>query len=102
MNPQSAAKLIAGVLFVLFPTVAQDRVDRVLLEAEQAREAGVPTLLAAVAKGAVRSQMLAARALGRLEDPSYRDALLPLLDSADPGVRRAAAGALAQMRATFA
>jgi len=102
MNPQSAAKLIAGILFVLFPTAAQDRVDRVLLEAEQAREAGAPTLLAAVAKGAVRSQMLAARALGRLENPSYRDALTPLLDSGDPGVRRAAAAALAQMRAPFA
>src|ERR1700733_12494635 len=72
MNPQSPANLIAGILFVLFPAVAQDRIDRVLLEAEQAREAGVPTLLAAVAKGAVRSQMLAARALGRLENPSYR------------------------------
>ena len=102
MNSQSASKLIAGILFVLFPTLAQDRVDRALLDAEQAREAGVATLLAAVAKGGVRSQMLAARALGRLENPSYRDALIPLLDSQDPQVRRAATGALAQMRAPFA
>ncbi len=80
---------------------AQDRADRVILEAEQAREAGVPTLLAA-AKGDARSQMFAARAIGRLEDPSYRNVLISLLDSPDPQVRRAAAGALAQMRAPFA
>ncbi len=80
---------------------AQDRADRVLLEAEQAQEAGVPALLAAM-KGNVRSQMLAARAIGRLENPSYRDVLISLLDSPDPQVRRAAAGALAQMRAPFA
>jgi HEAT repeat protein len=93
---------IVGVLLVLFPAVAQDRADRVIIESEQAREAGVPTLLAAVANGGVRSRILAARALGRLDNPSYRDALTPLLESADPRVRRAAAGALAQMRAPFA
>jgi hypothetical protein len=54
MNLQSTAKLIAGISFLMFPIVAQARVGRVLLEAEQAREAGVPTLLAAVAKGGVR------------------------------------------------
>jgi cyclophilin family peptidyl-prolyl cis-trans isomerase/HEAT repeat protein len=89
------------MLLSLFPVAAQDRADRVLLEAEQAREAGVPALLAA-AKGSVHSQMLAARAIGRLENPDYRDVLIPLLGSLDPQVRRAAAGALAQMRAPFA
>ncbi|MGA3187004.1 MAG: peptidylprolyl isomerase [Bryobacteraceae bacterium] len=90
-------KLVAGFLLFVTSAAAQD-----LIEAEQAREAGVPTLLAAIAHGNVRSQMLAARALGRLENSSYRDALIPLLDSSDPQVRRAAAGALAQMRAPLA
>jgi HEAT repeat protein len=93
---------IVGILLAFFPAVAQDRADRAVIEAEQARAAGVPTLLAAVANGNARSQMLAARAIGRLDSPSYRDALTPLLESADPQVRRAAAGALAQMRAPFA
>jgi cyclophilin family peptidyl-prolyl cis-trans isomerase len=96
-----ARRLVAGMLLALFPVVAQDRSDRVLLEAEQAREAGLPVLLAAM-KGGVRSQMLAARAIGRLENASYRDVLIPLLASPDPQVRRAAAGALAQMRVSFA
>src|SRR5580704_6005815 len=98
MNPRFAAKLISGILFAICVAGAQDPAARVLLEAEQAREAGVPALLAALATGDVRSQMLAARALGRLENPSYRDALIPLLGSSDPQVRRAAAGAFAQMR----
>ena len=90
--------VLAGVLLSLVPIAAQ---DRALLEAEQAREAGVATLLTA-AKGEVNSQMLAARALGHLENPSYRDAVIRLLDSPDAQVRRSAAGALAQMRASFA
>jgi len=87
------------MLLSLFPMAAQDLADRVLLEAEQAREAGVPL---AAARGGARSQMFAARAIGRLEDLSYRSVLISLLDSPDPQVRRAAAGALAQMRAAFA
>lgn len=87
MNPPAARRLIAGMLLSLFPMAAQDYADRVLLEAEQAREAGVPALLAA-AKGGVRSQMFAPRSIGRLENPSYRDVLIPLLDSPDPQVRR--------------
>ena len=86
---------------MLLSIVSAPAQDRALLEAEQAREAGVPALLAA-AKGDVRSQKFAARALGRIENPEYRDAVIPLLDSPDPQVRRAAAGALAQMRAPFA
>jgi len=100
MTPPTAHYLIAGLLLALFPVVAQDRADRVLLEAEQAREAGVQALMA-TAKGSVHAQMLAARAIGRLENPEYRDVLIPLLNSPDPRVRRAAAGALAQMRAPF-
>ena len=68
--------------------------------AEHAREAGVATLLAAVAGTDTRAQALAARALGRLENVAHGDALIPLLGSADPQVRRAAVGALAQMRAS--
>ncbi len=90
-----------GTLIILLPLKAQDAGDRALVEAEQARETGVPALLAGL-KGGARSQMLAARAIGRLENPAYRDALIPLLGSADPQVRRAAAGAVAQIRAPFA
>jgi len=100
MHLAAAIRLSAGMLLLL-PMAAQTSVDPALLEAEHAREAGVPALLAAMAKGGVRSQMLAARAIGRLENPAYRDALIPLLSSADPQVRRAAVGALAQMRAPF-
>lgn len=102
MNPTRSARLIAGMLLLLIPAAAQDRADRALLEAEQAREAGVPALLAALKNGGPHSQILAARALGRLENPSHRDAVTPLLHSPDPSVRRAAAGALAQMRAPLA
>jgi cyclophilin family peptidyl-prolyl cis-trans isomerase/HEAT repeat protein len=83
------------------PARAQVPTERALLEAEQAREAGVPTLLAAAAGPNVRLQALAARAIGRLENPAHRDALIPLLHSTDPLVRRAAVGALAQIRAPF-
>jgi cyclophilin family peptidyl-prolyl cis-trans isomerase/HEAT repeat protein len=101
MNPSNTAELIAGILLFLFPLAAQDRADRLLLEAELAREDGAPTLLAALTRGDVHSQMLAARAIGRLENPTYGDALIPLLNSSDPQVRRAGAGAIAQIRAPF-
>jgi len=100
MNTPASAIIIARMLTFLFPAVAQVFTDREILEAEQARQNGVPVLLEA-AKGDFRSQMLAARAIGRLENPVYRDSLIPLLDSPDPQVRRAAAGGLAQMRAPF-
>ena len=100
MNTLASAIIIAGMLPILIPAAAQGLTDRKILEAEQARQAGVPVLLEA-AKGDVRSQMLAARAIGRLENPSYRDVLISLLDSPDSQVRRAAAGGLAQMRAPF-
>jgi cyclophilin family peptidyl-prolyl cis-trans isomerase/HEAT repeat protein len=94
-------RFAAGWLLIA-PMVAQVPADRVLLEAEQMREAGASALLAATKSGDARSQMLAARAIGRLENPAYLDALIPLLRSPDPQVRRAAAGAMAQMRVTFA
>jgi cyclophilin family peptidyl-prolyl cis-trans isomerase/HEAT repeat protein len=92
---------LAGSWFFFLPLLAQAPADRPLLEAEQARESGVPVLLAAAAKGDAPTQQLAARALGRLENPANRDALIPLLHSKDPQVRREAASALAQMRAPF-
>lgn len=100
MNRAAAIRLIAG-MSLLCSMEAQAPSDRALIEAEQAREVGVSVLLAAVANGDVRSQMLAARAIGRLENPAYRDSLMPLMHSPDPQVRRAVAGALAQMRAPF-
>lgn len=86
---------------LLLALLAQSPGDRTVLEAEQAREAGVPALLKAVASPDVRTERLAARALGRLENPAHRDALTPLLRSPDPQVRLAAVSALAQMRASL-
>ena len=94
---------IAGmwILLAAAAMLAQAPADRVLLEAENAREAGVPSLAKAAASSDARAKRLAARALGRLENPAHRDVLIPLLNSPDPSVRRAAAAALAQMRASF-
>ncbi len=86
---------------ILLPMLAQVPVDRAVLEAEHAREAGMPALRAAVSGPDVRAQRLAARAIGRIENPAHSDLLAPLFRSADVQVRRAAAGALAQMRAPF-
>ncbi len=87
---------------ILIPMLAQVPVDRAVLESEHAREAGAATLAAATTKPDPRTQRLAARALGRLENPANANALAPLLASPDASVRRAAAGALAQMRAPYA
>ncbi len=89
------------ILMVAIAVRAQAPAERALLAAEQAREAGVSALLAAAAGPDVRLQALAARAIGRLENLAHRDALIPLLHSPDPLVRRSAVGALAQMCAPF-
>lgn len=94
-------KAALAIACLVLHAYAQVPDERPILEAEEAREAGVPTLLHAVAGPDVRLQRLAARAIGRLENPAHRDALIPLLRSPDPLVRRAAVGALAQMRASF-
>ena len=86
---------------ILIPMLAQVPVDRAVLESEHAREAGMPALRAAVAGRDPRAQRLAARAIGRIENPAHRDALIPLFRSPDVSVRRAALGALAQMRAQY-
>jgi len=100
MGHAAAIRLVAGML-LLSIIRAQTPADRRLIEAEQAREAGVPVLQEAAANGDVRARMLAARAIGRLENPAHLDLLIPLTRSSDPQVRRAAAGAMAQMRAPF-
>lgn len=78
--------------------LAQVPTDRAILDLEHARQAGAPALRAAAAARDPRIQRLAARALGRLEDSAQHGALIPLLSSPDAGVRRAAAGAMAQLR----
>jgi cyclophilin family peptidyl-prolyl cis-trans isomerase len=83
-------------------SLAQAPQYRALLEAEQAREAGLPTLLAALKASDPHAQQLAARAIGRLENPARRDMLEPLTHSAEAQTRIAAVAALAQMRAPFA
>ena len=101
MDLAAATRLCAGI-FLVVSIEAQAPADRALLDAEQAREAGVPVLIATMANGDAHSRILAARAVGRFENPAWRDSVVPLMRSPDPQVRRAAAGALAQMRAAFA
>jgi cyclophilin family peptidyl-prolyl cis-trans isomerase/HEAT repeat protein len=95
------ATLLLAIACLICSLRAQVPEERTIIEAEEAREAGVPALLTAAKSSDVRLQSLAARAIGRLENPAYRDALVPLLQSPDPLVRRAAVGAMAQMRAPF-
>ena len=83
---------------LLLPLLAQVPTDPALLDAEHARRQGAPALRAAAAGGDPRAQLGAARALGRLEDPANAGTLMPLLSSPSAPVRRAAAGALAQLR----
>ena len=83
---------------LLLPLLAQVPTDPALLDAEHARRQGAPALRAAAAGGVSRTQQYAARALGRLEDSANAGALIPLLSSTSAPVRRAAAGALAQLR----
>ena len=83
---------------LLLPLLAQVPTDPALLDAEHARRQGAPALRAAAAGGVPRAQQGAARALGRLEDPANAGTLMPLLSSPSAPVRRAAAGALAQLR----
>lgn len=86
---------------LILPMLAQAPEARVILEAEHARESGVPSLQAAARRGDATAQRLAARAIGRLENPAHRDALIPLLSSSTPAVRAAAVGALAQLRTPY-
>ncbi len=84
---------------LILPMLAQVPEARTVLDAEHARAGGVPFLLDAVRNPSPRVQLRAARALGRLEDTTYRSAIVPLTRSGDRAVRAAAFGALAQMRA---
>ena len=88
-------------LLLLPVLVAQVPVDRAVLDAEHARLAGAPALVRIATGSDPRAQRLAARALGRLEDSTHRATLVPLLRARDAGVRRAAAGAMAQLRAAY-
>jgi len=85
---------------LILPMLAQVPEARTVLDAEHARTAGVPFLLEAARNPSPRVQQRAARALGRLEDTTYRSAIVPLTRSGDRAVRYSAFGALAQMRAT--
>lgn len=87
---------------LLLPMLAQVPEARHVLDAEHARADGVPSLLRAVRDPSPRVQRLAVRALGRLEDTTYRSAVVLLTHSASRDVRAAAFGALAQMRAADA
>ena len=70
-----------------------------ILEAEDARAATaeqLQVLTVAAVSGPVPLQVLAVRALGRLERPGLVGTLVPLLDAAQAPVRAEAANALAQ------
>ena len=90
------------MLLLTFALLTQEPAARAVLAAEHARAAGASALVQATKIGAPPIRALAARALGRLEDSTQRAALVPLLTAADARVRRAAVGAMAQMRAPYA
>jgi cyclophilin family peptidyl-prolyl cis-trans isomerase len=75
--------------------------QRAVLEAEHSRAAGLASLREAIARPNAAVQARAARAVGRLEDTTHSDLLLPLLQATDSAVRSAAYGALAQLKAAF-
>ncbi len=90
------------MLLLILSALAQEPAARAVLEAEQARAAGAPTLVRSATQGSPQARALATRALGRLEDSSQRAALVPLLTAADARVRIAAVSAMAQLRAPYA
>jgi cyclophilin family peptidyl-prolyl cis-trans isomerase/HEAT repeat protein len=70
-----------------------------IIEAEDARAATadqLQVLTVAAASGPVPLQVLAVRALGRLERPELTATIVPLLDNSQPSVRAEAANTLAQ------
>ncbi len=75
------------------------RPDRIVLEAENARVADTTPLVAAATGEDVALARVAVRALGRLERPELREAVLALAASPDAGVRREAANALGYLGA---
>lgn len=85
----------------MLPMLAQVPEVRTVLDAEHARAAGAPALVQALRQPSPLIQQRALRALGRLEDTTWKRALEPLTRAQDRGVRLAAFGALAQMRAMF-
>ncbi len=88
---------------LLLPLVLllQSPTEHAILEAEYLRPENVSTLLSGLKSPDARIQRLAVRALGRLERPSLRDSVAPMLRSGDVEVRREAVAALAQMGAAF-
>lgn len=75
--------------------------EHAILAAEHSRAADVSVILSGLKSPEVRIQRLAVRALGRLERPTLRDSVIPLLGSGDADVRRETVGAIAQMGASF-
>jgi len=86
---------------LLLPMLAQVPADRAILDLEHSRAPGSSALQRLAASGTTRQRQLAARALGRLEDPAAAGALMPLLTAPESVVRLAAVGAMAQLRAPF-
>jgi cyclophilin family peptidyl-prolyl cis-trans isomerase len=86
---------------LLLPMLQQAPAERAMLEADHARASGRQTLIEGTRSRDPRVQQLAVRGLGRLEDTTVQSHVVPLLRAPDARVRRAAAGALAQMRAAF-
>ncbi len=87
--------LLPLLLLIQAPT------ERAILETEHARAEEVSPLVNALKGPDPRLQRLAARAIGRLERPSLRDAVVPLLGSLNADLRIEAVSALAQMGASF-
>ncbi len=89
------------MLLVSLFLLLQPPTERALLEIEYNRSEDAAPLSKALKSQDAHLQMRAARTAGRLERPSLGAAVVPLLGSSDPGVRREAVAALAQMGASF-
>ncbi len=87
---------MVAVLLLLF---LQLPIERRILEVEDARSQDVSVLLEALKHLERRVQMLAVRALGRLERPQYADPVRAVLATGDGEVRMQAVNALGQMKA---
>ncbi len=85
------------MIVLMFVALLQGSIDRAILETEDRRAEDASVILKALVYSDPDVQRLAVRALGRLEQPRYADALTPLLRSPDRAVRMEAINALGQM-----
>ncbi len=91
------------MIVLMFIALLQISIERAILETEDRRAEDASVILKALDKDSSDPavQRLAVRALGRLEQPRYAEAVTPLLRSPDRAVRMEAINALGQMGTDF-